>query len=95
MRQAAAMTEEDNVGAGSQTEEAEEPDCEPHSVQALSPQDHVDVVEEPTLNLPEATEETGVGGSQSGRTISTPGVVVVQEPTQHALFEFKRAAAIA
>ena len=95
MRQAAAMTEEDNVGAGSQTEEAEDPDCEPQSVQTLSPQDHVDVVEEPTQNVPEATEETGVGESQSGRTISTPGVVVVEEPTQHALVEFKRAAAIA
>ena len=46
--------------------------------------------------MPEATEEPGVGESQSGRTISTPGdVVVVEEPTQHVLVEFKRAAAIA
>ena len=43
-----------------------------------------------------APSSTGVGESQSGRIISTPGdVVVVEEPTQHGLVEFKRAAAIA
>ena len=45
--------------------------------------------------MPETTEETGVAGPRSGRTISTLGVVVVDEPTQHALVEFNPAAAIA
>ena len=45
--------------------------------------------------MPETTEETGVAEPRSGRTISTLGVVVVDEPTQHALVEFNPAAAIA
>ena len=70
--------------------------CEPQSGNTLSPPDYVDVDEEPTQNVPEATEEPCVGEVQSGRTTPTPGdVVVVEEPTQHVLVEFKRAAAIA
>ena len=70
--------------------------CEPQCGNTLSAPDYDDVDKELTQNVPEATEESCVGEVQSGTTIPTPGdVVVVEEPTQHVLVEFKRVAVIA
>ena len=87
MREAAAMTEEDSDGAANESEAEDNP--EPLSIQTQTPQDHVDVVEEPTRNVPETTEDTGVAEPRSG----SPSIV--DEATQHALVEFNAATAIA
>ena len=70
--------------------------CEPQCGNPLSAPDYDDVDKELTQNVPEAIEESCVGEVQSGTTIPTPGdVVVVEEPTQHVLVEFKRVAVTA
>ena len=45
--------------------------------------------------MPDTTEETGVAERRSGSTISTLGVVVVEEPAKRALDDFNPAAHIA